>query len=62
MKRGHTSFLNTCDPFFASWDPGAVGPILEHYLQTDLATLSKEFDAWCHYLAYEEFDRQWASR
>jgi hypothetical protein len=41
------------------WDPNAVQPILEHYTNTKLPDLQKQFDEWCHYLAYEEFAKQW---
>lgn len=44
------------------WDPAAVRPIMEHYLQTDLATLQREFNEWCRYIAFDEFARQWANQ
>ncbi len=43
------------------WDPRAVTPIMEHYLKTDFATLQADFDVWCHKLAYDEFNAQFAS-
>ncbi|MFN4243165.1 MAG: hypothetical protein ACK4PI_08000 [Tepidisphaerales bacterium] len=42
------------------WDPAAVRPILEHYLETDLSTLQQEFAAWCRYIAFDEFPRHWS--
>lgn len=44
------------------WDRTTVRPIIERYLETDTATLQREFDEWCRYLVYEEFPRQWASQ
>lgn len=46
----------------ARWNPEGVKPVIEHYLGTDLGTLSKEFDGWCDYLVKDELPLQWNSR
>lgn len=43
------------------WDPAAVQPLLEHYLDIDLATLQRQFDAWCRFIAFDEFPRHWSA-
>jgi len=40
------------------WDPNAVRPIMEHYLKENFPAMQADFDAWCHRVAYDEFNAQ----
>lgn len=41
------------------WNPGAVKPMLEHYLGKPLAEIDREFQLYMRYLVKEEFPKQW---
>jgi hypothetical protein len=42
------------------WNPGAVRPMLEHYLGQPFPEIDKEFQAYMHHVAYDEFSAQWS--
>jgi hypothetical protein len=44
------------------WNRNAVKPMLEHYLNTDFATIDKLYQAYIRRVAFEEYAAQWSSQ
>jgi hypothetical protein len=41
------------------WNPGAVRPMLEHYMGMNLAQIDEAYQAYMHKAAYDEYPAQW---
>lgn len=41
------------------WNPGAIQPMLEHYLNMPLPQIDQAFKAYMHKVAYDEYPAQW---
>ena len=41
------------------WNPGAVKPMLEHYLGMSLPEIDKAYQAYMNKVAFEEYPKQW---
>jgi len=41
------------------WNPGAVKPMLEHYLGMSLPEIDKAYQTYMNKVAYEEYPLQW---
>ncbi len=45
----------------SSWNRNAVEPMLEHYLEMDMASIEKAYAAYLRRIAFEEFRLHWAT-
>jgi hypothetical protein len=41
------------------WNPGAVRPMMEHYLGMSLPEIDQAYQAYIHKVAYDEYPAQW---